>query len=280
MARPRVNQPTVESFELDMTETVAEVATPAPAPVSRPKAVAPPKIERKAKIYSVPSGGGIIFQIKSEAIIYDAQSNTNRQIRYCPNEASVFADEQSNFAVRQHVIFENGILYVPAEKPNLMKFLDLHPGNRANGGGLFEEVNTEHKAQLDVDTEFILHDAIGLVRNKSIDELLPVAIYLGVDTNQKNAEIKRELLLEAKANPSKFIQLFDNPVVQVRASIKKAIDFQILRYKEDGMYWFDSGRLIISTPAGQDTVEVMARFCLSEKGSILYNELKSQLDRL
>jgi hypothetical protein len=161
-----------------------------------------------------------------------------------------------------------------------MKFLDLHPGNRTNGGGLFEEVNTEHKAQLDVDTEFILHDAIGLVRNKSIDELLPVAIYLGVDTNQKNAEIKRELLLEAKANPSKFIQLFDNPVVQVRASIKKAIDFQILRSKEDGMYWFDSGRLIISTPAGQDTVEVMARFCLSEKGSILYNELKSQLDRL
>jgi hypothetical protein len=280
MARPRVNQLSSESFELDTESIVAEVATPAPAPVSKPKAVAAPVKELKPKIYHIPSGGGIIYTIKSEAIIYDPNTNTNRQIRYCPNEPSVFADEQSSFAVRQHVIFENGMLYVPIENPTLQRFLDLHPGNRANGGGIFEEVNTERNAQVDVDSEFILHDAIGLVRNKSVDELLPVAIYLGIDTNQKNAEIKRELLLEAKANPKKFIELFDNPVVQARAAVKNAINYQILKERPDGMYWFDSGRLIVSTPAGQDTVEVMSRFCLSEKGSILYNELKEQLEKL
>lgn len=276
MARTRVSQ-TADSFELDMTEAVLEAPAPAPLKQKPMKAQEP---ERKGKFFHIPSGGGIIYSIKSEAIIYDPRTNTNRQIRYCPNEASVFADEQSAFAIRQHIVFENGMLYAPAENPTLLRFLELHPGNRGNGGGIFEEVNTEHKAQIDVDAEFILHDAIGMVRNKSIDELLPVAIYLGVDTNQKNAEIKRELLLEAKANPKKFIELFDNPVVKARATVKKAMDYQILKAKEDGMYWFDSGRLIISAPAGQDTVEVMSRFCLSEKGSTLYNELQDTLSKL
>jgi hypothetical protein len=236
--------------------------------------------ERKAKIYSIPKGGGIIATIKSEAIIYDPETNTNRQIRYCPNEPSIFADEQSGFAVRKHVVFENGLLAAQPDEPTLQKFLDLHPGNKANGGGLFEEVNTEHKAELDINSEFILHDAIGLVRNKSIDELMPVAIWLGVDTNQKNAEIKRELLLEAKANPKKFIELFDNPTVVTRATVKKAVDFQILMAREDGMFWFDSNRLIIATPAGQDTISVMTQFCMTEKGAQTYETLKTDLQKL
>jgi hypothetical protein len=250
--------------------------------MARPaRASAAPKaegaIERKAKIYSIPKGGGIIATIKSEAIIYDSETNTNRQIRYCPNEASVFVDEQSSFAVRKHVVFEGGLLYVPVEEPNLQKFLDLHPGNRANGGGLFEEVNTEHKAEVDINEEFILHDAIGLVRNKSIDELMPVAIYLGIDTNQKNAELKRELLLEARGNPKRFIDLFDNPTVNARAVVTKAVDYQILLAKADGMWWFDSNRLIIACPAGQDAISVMTQFCMTEKGSSTYETLKEEL---
>ena len=253
--------------------------------MARPaRAAAAPKAEgateRKAKIYSIPSGGGIIATVKSEAIIYDPETNTNRQIRYCPNEPSVFADEQSSFAVRKHVVFEGGLLLVPIEQPNLRKFLELHPGNRANGGGLFEEVNTEHKAELDINTEFVLHDAIGMVRNKSIDELMPIAIYLGMDTNQKNAELKRELLMEAKARPKRFIELFDNPTVAARAVVKKAVDFQLLNAREDGMYWFDSNRLIIATPVGQDTVSVMTQFCMTEKGGTVYETLKEELHKL
>lgn len=236
-------------------------------------------VERKAKIYSI-RNGGIIATVKSEAIIYDPETNTNRQIRYCPNESSVFSEEQSAFAVRRHIVFENGLLMAPAEEPNLQQFLALHPGNRANGGGLFEEVNTEHRAEVDINEEFIVHDAIGLVRNKSIDELMPVAIYLGIDTNQKNAELKRELLLEAKGNPKRFIDLFDNPTVNARANVTKAVEFQMLLPKQDGMYWFDSNRLIVACPAGQDAISVMTQFCMTEKGSSTYETLKEELHKL
>jgi len=236
-------------------------------------------LDRKTKVYTIPKGAGILFRIKSDAIIYDNETGRNRQIRYCPNEPSVYADEQSSNAIRAHVLFEEGILAVPANQANLQEFLDLHPMNRANGGGTFELVNTEAKAELDLDNEFLLHDAVSLVRNKSIDELMPVAIYLNMDTNQKNAELKRELLMEAKGNPKRFIELFDNPTVQVRAIIKKAVDFQILNSKEDGMYWFDSNRLIVATPVGQDTIKVMTQFCLTEKGGTAFESVKSELEK-
>jgi len=62
--------------------------------------------------------------------------------------------------------------------------------------------------------------------------------------------------------------------------VKKAVDFQLLNSREDGMYWFDSNRLIIATPVGQDTVSVMTQFCLTEKGGTVYETLKEELHKL
>jgi hypothetical protein len=45
--------------------------------------------------------------------------------------------------------------------------------------------------------------------------------------------------------------LVDSPVVRLKADIITAIDFQILRETEDGMYWHDSNTLIMPTPLGQ-----------------------------
>ena len=105
-------------------------------------------------------------------------------------------------------------------------------------------------------------------------------MYLGIDTNQKNMEIKRELLREAKANPKRFIEMFDNPVVKVKSTIMSAVDFQILRADQDGLKWYDSNRLIVATPAGQETIEIATRFCLSEKGAMVLDEIESQLSKI
>jgi hypothetical protein len=116
-----------------------------------------------------------------------------------------------------------------------------------------------------------------MVREKPISDLLPVALYLGIDINQDNMGIKRELVREAKSNPDKFMKMFDNPSVKTRSAIIQATDFQILDSRADGMYWYDTGRLIVSTPAGMDSVDVMTRFCLTEKGAPVYEQIVSQL---
>jgi len=239
------------------------------------------KTGRQEKIYSVIKGSGIWYKLTQGNItIYDVQTDKVREIRYCENEPSVFADEQSSNAIRSHIVFREGLLIVPASKANLQDYLALHPHNKENGGSSFTIINKEAKAIVELDKEFLLIDAVSIVRDKSIDELLPLCMYLNIDVNQRNNEIRRELLLEAKGNPKNFIELMDNPYVRSMSAIKQAIDYNILKSKEDGMYWMDSGRLIVTTPVGQDTSTVMTRFCMTEKGSSAYDEIVNRLEKI
>lgn len=234
----------------------------------------------RAVSFKVISGGGIVFKIPTRTTVFDKDSGRVREIRYCPNEPSIFTDEQSENAQRDHILFRNKMLFVPSEKPNLLEFMMKHPGNKANGGNLFEVVDKTRSAEEDLEREFSQYEAVAMVRDKDLSELLPVAMYLGINTNRKSAEIRRDLLVDAKKNPTRFVELFDNPTVKCKSAILQAIDFQILNKKADGMYWFDSNRLIITAAAGLDPVEVMTRFCLTEKGSAVYEKVLEDLDRL
>ena len=268
--------------------STATATPPKEAPAPKKKAEFIPKRKtdedtpgRKEQIFSVIKSSGIWYKLRQNNItIYDPQSDKVREIRYCENEPSVFADEQSANAIRSQIVFKEGLLVVPPAKANLQDYLKLHPGNKANGGSTFTIINNEAKATVELDQEFLLLDAVSIVRDKSIDELLPVCMYLNIDVNQRNNEIRRELLLEAKANPKAFIELMDNPYVRSMSAVKQAVDYNILKNKEDGMYWMDSGRLITATPVGQDTITVMTRFCMTEKGASVYDEIVSRLEKI
>ena len=234
---------------------------------------------RKEQAYSVLKGSGIWFKLRQGSItIYDKISDTVREIRYCENEPSIYADEQSPNAIRSQIVFKEGMLLVPPSKANLQDYLAAHPDNKANGGGVFTLVNKDVNAAEELDREFVMLDAISIVRDKSIDELLPICLYLNINPDQRNNEIRRELLLEAKANPKRFLEMMNDPFVKAMSAVKQSVDYSILKAKDDGMYWFDSGRLIVATPVGQESETVMARFCLTERGSSVYDELVNRLE--
>ena len=232
------------------------------------------------KVFEIPKGGGIVTKIKSEVSVYDAETNQVRSIRYCPGEPSVFRDEQNEKSRREHIIFRDGLLAVPYNKPNLAKFMELHTSNIANGGKLFKIVDNSRDSEEVVNSEFLTHDAVSLVRTKGSDEILAVALSLGINIEQQMIDIRREMLREAKSSPATFIAMFDDPRVKTRSAVIQSNDFQIISCKPDGVYWFDSGRLIISVPAGQDPKDMMVRFCLTEKGASVYEELISRLEKL
>jgi len=257
----------------------APVASPAPAKKK-------PSIKRKEQVnfnkeFEIPKNGGVVFLLPQKGVtIYDNDKDTVREIRYCPNEPSIYIDEQSQNARREAITFREGRIFVPKDKPNLRLFLEAHPLNMANGGQLFKEVNKKVEAEQELKKEFLQNEAIMMVREKSIEELLPVAIYFNVNIDQPTSEIRFNLLRIAKKKPSEFIEAFDSPQVQVRSTVKQAADYQILNVKKDGVYWFDSNGLIVSVPVGQDPVDVMVRFCLTEKGSSVLSSLEERLERL
>ena len=254
----------------------------AEAPVKRKT----PVIKRKEQElqnaeYEIPRGGGVVFMLPQKGVtIYDKENDTVREIRYCPNEPSIYVDEQSDNAVRESVTFRNGRIFVPREKPNLKKFLDLHPANHVNGGNTFKEVNKKRDAEQELEKEFLTTDAVALVRDSSIEELLPVAMYFKVNINSPVSEIRFNLLRIAKSKPKEFIESFDSPQVRTRSIVQQAKDYQMINVKPNGVYWFDSNSLIVSVPVGQDPVDVMVRFCLTEKGASVLGDLEDKLEKL
>jgi hypothetical protein len=240
-----------------------------------------PKWNNKDKVYRIVEGGGIVFSLKQNGVtVYDEKSNTIRELRFCPNEPSVWRDEQSQYARREHVMFYDGALFVPHTKPNLIAYLELHPDNVKNGGAIYELVDNEKKAEEVLLDEFVTLDAVAMVRDKDIQELLPIAMYYNINVNRPSAEVRYDLLQQARSNPKRFIESFDNPLVRVRSIIKTAEMYQLVALRDNGSYWFDSNRLILSTPVGQDSIDVLARFCLTEKGASVYAELEAQVSRL
>ena len=244
------------------------------------------KIKRKEQIlenaeYEIPKKAGVVFMLPQKGItVYDSENDTVREMRYCPNEPSIWADEQGSKAVKQTVAFRDGKLFVPKDKPNLRQFMELHPMNMANGGKIFKKVDKKRDAENELKREFLLSEAITMVRDKDINELLPIALYFGIDINTAVSEIRYNLLNVAKKKTQEFIQSFDSPQVQVRSTVQQAKDYQIINLKGDGCYWFDSNGLIVSTPVGQDSMDVMVRFCLTEKGASVLSNLEDRLDKL
>ena len=245
-----------------------------------------PPIKRVEKVdsnkeFEVLRNAGIALMLPQKGVtVYDETSDSVREIRYCPNEKSIFTDEQGDKALKQSVVFRDGRLFVPREKPNLRKFMEIHPENIANGGKLFKEVNRTNNAEQKLKTEFLLNDAISTVRDKEISELLPVAMFFMVNINRPVSEIRYDLLQIAKKKPAEFIAAFDSPQVVARSIIKQAGDYQIIKIKKDSVNWFDSNSLIVSVPVGQDPMDVMVRFCLTEKGASVLSTLEEHLEKL
>lgn len=255
------------------TKPVAKTKTASKRPA---KKAAP-----KPTVFVITKGGGIYYKIKQKSIIvFDEEQGYNREIRYARGERSIYVDEQSPNAKREVIVFRDKTLVVQPTQPELLAYLRAHPDNASNGGKVFNEVNNESNAEVDVENEFLVHDAIGLIRSASIDELMPMVLSYGIDSSMSSMEIKKELLKFAKSNAKSFMELYDSPVVQIKADVLTAIDFQILLAKPDGMYWGDNNALISPTPMGQNTVEVFTRYLMTDRGNAVRDELQRQIDSL
>ena len=245
---------------------------------------AKPKIKRQidtnaVREYKTLKAMGATYMMQQKGVtVFDPQENRIREIRYCPNEPSIYREEQSENARRESIVFIEGRKFARPDQPNLIEFMDTHPENKANGGTLFELVNKEKKAEVEVEKEFLVADAVMMIRNKDLDELLGVAVALAIDVDRPVNEIKHDLLVFAKKSPQKFIESFDNPVVEMKTKLKMAEKYQIIKLSSDGVKWYDTNKLIVSVPAGKDPLDVFVRYCLTEAAAPIVEEIDKQMN--
>ena len=133
---------------------------------------------------------------------FNEETGVNRELRYSPNQKSIYVDEQDENVILEAIIFEDGLLHVRKNNQVLQDFLTLHPLN----GVKFEEINKEKDAGKDVEVLNLEVDALVEARSLSLDQALEVGrVLFGNITKMSTSEIKRDILVFARREPAEFL---------------------------------------------------------------------------
>ena len=228
---------------------------------------------------------------QKDLLVFDEDKGVSRPIRHCPNEPTIYADKQSDFALVEPIIFMHGYLSVPREAQITQQFLDVHPDNTANGGTWFEEVNDEKEDEANLIIDDLKIDLYNAVREKmqqedGIYELEAVVAVLDNNvqeaSNMSESALKRRIYQEIESNPLYFaddnfkVTIFEDDYINrkyfVLRSIKEAIIMKSPNNKS--ILWVRDKKTIATAPRGLELVEYFADFLGTEEGMLVAEEIK------
>ena len=247
---------------------------------------AKPSWEIKDRTYILTSGRSpITFTIpgkhtlKHSLLYFDAERREQREIKYATNQSSPFADEQKGEATLGHIIFKDGTLFVPKEKQNLQKILSLyHPLKNK----IYKELDQVEIAEDELDVLELQIEALNAAKNMDIDHaeaILRVEIGSKV-TSMSSKELRRDLLLFAKMNPSLFIDLANDENVQLRNFAIQATEARIIRLSDDQRYftWASNGRKLMEVPFDENPYSAFAHFLKTDEGVEVYKSIDKKIN--
>jgi len=249
--------------------------------------------ERVDKSYRLLRYTPLTFELKTgrdnNLIVFDEETNDTRAIKHCPNEKSIFVDEQSKLGVVQSIIFINGILNVESTDVRTQEFLAIHPGN----GTKFEVVNNSVDAQELLDWEDTILDMKGIVRKKAredngIEELRVLVTALTSDISGASSMSAPELRFAAfeliESNPERFlddegnISIFDDSNITRKAISVNAFASGVVKLSPDArqVLWSDNKAPICSVPSGKDYVQFFADYLKTDDGIEVMKEVNKR----
>ena len=161
-----------ETKTKEVTEEVTQVVEQ-PKPVE-PKEVKPknnPSIEdgwvMKDRMYYLMGGRSpLTYLIRGSNIYYfDEEKGYERELKYTKNQKTSFVDEMKGEQRLEHIIFQNGSLFVPKNKVVLQKLLSLYHPHRDK---LFKEHKPVEVAKSQIDWLELEVDALTAARDLSL----------------------------------------------------------------------------------------------------------------
>lgn len=214
----------------------------------------------------------------NELLYYDAEKKMNRAIRYAKNQKSPFVDEQDENFVLEHVTFTDGKLEVPKENPVLQLILSvLHKKNGIDYKELdFEQMAKDEIAQMDVEDK-----ARDIARQLDIEtaiSILRVHTTARVDS-MNSEEIRRDIRVFAKRYPTKFLEAQGDPQLRILSIANKMIDDGTVRIHNNKDVYFNldtNKSKILTIPFGEDPVNSLCQYLLTEKGLQVYGLMKEK----
>ena len=220
------------------------------------------------------------YMLKSAGIFYfDNDKGFERELKYCENQRSPFVDEMKGDHRLSHIIFRNGALFVPKNKTTLQKLLSLfHP----HKDKIYYEWKPEVKAAEDIEVLELQADAILMARQMDIDLAEAIMrVEKGSEvSNMSSKELKRDLLLFARNNPSLFLELANDDNVVLRNFGIKAVEQGVLKLSSDQRYfiWTSTGRKVMTVPFDEHPYTALAHWFKTDEGMEIYSNIEKRFN--
>jgi hypothetical protein len=218
--------------------------------------------------------------IKGSNIYYfDEEKGYERELKYCSNQRTVFVDEMQGDQRLEHIIFRNGVLNVPKNKTVLQKLLSLYHPQR-------DKIFYEHKpaaiASNQVEMIQVEIEALNAAQSLDIDMAEAVMrVELGSKVSKMSSkELKRDLLLYAKRNPSLFLELVNDDNVQLRNFGIKANELGIIKLSSDQrtFSWGSNDRKLMTVPFDEHPYSALAAWFKTDEGMEIYSNIEKRLN--
>lgn len=209
---------------------------------------------------------------------FDEKLGYERELRYGTNQRSPFADEQEGHVTLAHIAIRGGILVVPKAKQALQKLLSLyHPLN----GLIFKELDEKKEAINELEIMDLEFEAQTAAVNMDIDlaeAIMRVEIGNNV-TKLSTKELRRDLRLFAKANPSLFLDLANDENIEVRNVGIKAVELGILALASDQrtFIWKSTGRKVMTVPFDENPYSALAAFFKTDDGVEIFQSIEKRI---
>ena len=209
---------------------------------------------------------------------FDPIKSEQRELRYAVNMNSPFIDEQSGEAILGHIIFEEGVLAVTKEKQNLQKLLSLYHPKK---GAIYQEWQAEEVAEDALDALDLELEAMIAAKNMEIDHAEAVLrVELGSSVSELSSkELKRDLLLMAKKNPSAFIAIAQDDNVGLRNTGIKAVEQQLIKISQDqrDFLWGSNDRKLFTIPFDENPYSALAAWFKTDEGVEVFKTIEKKL---
>jgi AMMECR1 domain-containing protein len=282
MATKPTTKKELESNEFDVdTITMEETIVPKE---TKPKTLKDTWVIKDRTYIIADSNSPLTYTIQSKHSLrypllwFNKETGEQEELRYATNQNSPLVSQQKGQATLGHIIFENGILNVPKEKQNLQKLLSLyHPALNIKYTEFDPTLEAEDELE-DIELEVM---ALNAALEMDIDQAESIVrVEVGSRVNKMSSkEIKRDLLLLARNNPSLFIELANDDNVQLRNIAIRAVEASIVKLSPDNrtFHWGENNRKLMTVPFDENPYSAMAAFFKTDEGIEVFKSIEKKL---
>lgn len=210
---------------------------------------------------------------------FDQKHNRNRELRYATNSDSPFADDQGDHAKLGHIVFIDGVLFVPKSRISLQLILSkYHP----QAGAKWTEIDAQKEAVEDVDQLEIELEAMLLAKELDLEHLTAILrTELGGSVNALSSkELRRDAYKFARSNPKLFTEVANDEDIKLRNLANRAVEGGILELTEDNTtFRFKvNKKKVLTVPFDQHPYQALAQYFKTDDGVNLMKSITKKLN--